>query len=582
MDIIILILAITIVILTASLIFFCFCNKQNYTQYLDDNAISSLLNNKIILAKLNQIGKNHKKFSTDERHLDGLWWCNKTLPNPRHFNNPSNGLCFSGGGVVAMVYTAGYLRGLLQSKILNDKNIRHITGSSGATWVLTPCAYVNAFKDILSLESILGEYKIPSDLNLKDMETISPLPFIGNCGTKSNLSDLITRIILNLSPMSQIPVSQIFTDAIARLILEPLKLYYGTSTVVQLEREQSVSSQPLLKESFTEYGNAFYLRPSFPFTHFLITAMNAPDAKLNYRGTRFPLEMTPSQIGCLSEDIEFNNISIGGQIINYCFGGYNTEGQIPIKNNSGTMSTTIENKWFMNGIEKYIGYPSSLWSYWFLKEKYLSQFVSKVKLNLPNSYKDLIDTPYLGDGGYYDSCGICALLARQVKHIYVFMMDGCLKPNINSPDEGSYPITLQQIFGYEVGKYKSWGPGFIEDDSSHSKFWNVATNLSANEWEPAIYTSKYVTKEIPEAGITPYTVEISFIIPSKTLEYQTQLSVEIQEKIEQIPDYPQYIVPPKTLNLIKLSPFEINAAMNLAAYTASNYISQLIFKDQFK
>ena len=569
------------IILLSLLIFFCCHNNviNHYSQFLDETKLMNLIKNKSLVDKLNQLGQNYKNIKQDSRRVDGLWWCHKTLPKPRHTNSPSNGLCFSGGGVVAMTYVTGYLRGLLESKVLNDIKIRHITGVSGATWVLTPCAYINVFKDVLSLESILGTYKHPSDLTLNDMLKMEPLPFIGNCGTSDTLSNLITNTIINLAPTTEIPPAQILSDVIAKLILKPLKLYYGSGTVIQQEREEAIAVQPLLRESFTEYGNAFYLRPSFPFPHFLITAMNAPDAKLQYQASRFPLEMTPSRIGCLSEDIEYNNIPIGGQISNYCFGGYDTEGKLPILNNSENMSTTIPNKWFTNGIEKYIGYPSSIWSYWFLKNKYLSQFVPRVKLNLPNSFQDLINQPYIGDGGYYDSCGISALLARQVKHVYVFMFDGCLKPDKISPEKGVYPISLQQIFGWEIGTYKAWGPGFVEDDEKHSRFWTVVDNLSNKIWEPAIYTDIYITKTVAEAGITPYQVKITWIIPSKTIEYQSQLSSEIQNKINQLENYPQYITPPHVISLIKLSPLQLKAAMNLASYVAYNYIAPLIKMD---
>lgn len=118
-------------------------------------------------------------------------------------------------------------------------------------------------------------------------------------------------------------------------------------------------------------------------------------------------------------------------------------------------------------------------------------------------------------GGYYDDCGVCALMARQVKHLYIFMFDGCLDPDHKKPDEGTYPMSLQQIFVWKIGKLGTWGPGFLEDDDKHTGFWKVVDTLDnlKDSLEPAIYTSNYITKTVPEAGITPYNVKITWIIP---------------------------------------------------------------------
>ena len=122
----------------------------------------------------------------------------------------------------------------------------------------------------------------------------------------------------------------------------------------------------------------------------------------------------------------------------------------------------------------------------------------------------------------------------------------------------------------------------IEDDDKHSRFWDVVDNLmkiQQEDWEPAIYTSSYTTRVVPEAGILPYQVTITWIIPSRTLRYQTELSKDIQDRLHKLKTYPQYIVPPLSVSIIELSNFEINSGMNLGAYIAKNYIVPMILDD---
>lgn len=341
-----------VIILFIGLVVVYICTKspENYYVYfIEDN----LNIPKTLMAHLNMLGESESKNPDVQRTITGKWWHNKTLPQPRHLDSPSNGLCFSGGGTVAMIYTAGFLRGLSQAKILNDKHIRHVAGSSGATWALTPCAYINAFKEVLNLNLILGTYTEPCDILMYQMINMAPRPFIGNCGTNGTLLKLVETAIMNFSPTSDIPAQQISYSAIAKVILEPLGMYYNF-TLVQQEKEDALVVQAEVSKGFTDYNNVFYLRPEFPYPHFLTTAIDAPDVKTNMSISntyRYPLEMTPSQMGCLSEDIEYNNIPIGGQITNFCFGGRDNQGEIPVGNNEEIVRTVVDNSYNIVGLK---------------------------------------------------------------------------------------------------------------------------------------------------------------------------------------------------------------------------------------
>lgn len=518
------------------------------------------------------------------KKITGLWWSNKTLESPRHTNSPNNGLCFSGGGAVAMIYTAGYLRGLRAANILDDTKIRHIAASSGGTWTLIPCAYVSSFEEESDIDQHLGKYKDPSRIMMYEMINLQPEPFIGNSARGGTLFKLIFEYITNYSKSAnseEIPPEQVLTEAMSKIVLKPAKMYYPVS-VVQREREEALEALDKIITEIKE-KSAFYLRPHFPFPHCITTALDSPGPSFDMTEpvARYPLEMTPSRMGCLSENMQYKNIPLGGQIVNYCFGGKDTQGSIPIANNSAVVETVIQNKYNLVGLNKYISYPSDLFSAYQLKDSTLKKFVPNPYLNLPNTNNELINDFFIGDGGYYDDSGACTLMARQVKHIYIFMFDGCLKPNKTTPSEGVYPMSLQQLFGYEVGKFSVWSRGLLQDDNNHTLFWEVVDKLNSlyDSEQPAIYTQIYNTNDVPEAGIVPYEVKITWIIPSKTLSYESLLQPDIRSKLKQIKNYPQFIVPPFTFTTIQLSNFEINAGMNLAAWVGKNYIAPMILDD---
>lgn len=466
------------------------------------------------------------------------------------------GLCFSGGGAVAMVYTAAFLRGLKHVGVLNSHTVSRISASSGGTWALVPCAYVSSTQP-LSLDRILGVYKDPTDCKMYDMINVPPPPFVGNAARGYKLLQLMATAFQNLT--TAIPKDQVVLYTLAQHVLKPLGLHSPVCFV------QSTKSKSLtVQKEFSSIDNstAFYHREEFPFPHCMFTAISKSDTTEYY-----PVEMTPDTIGCLcGKAVTKAGHSIGGRVANYCFGGSNSVFS------PDAVTTAITNEFVFGDLHKYVGYPSAIMTLYQQRTPLIAKFTPATNINLPNCSETEV---YVGDGGYYDDSGASALLARQVRHICVFLFDGCLdvKGDI-------YPIALQQLFGNKIGKLAVFSVGLLQDDDKHTLFWDAVNTLTQKmeQKQAAIYTRQYITRTVPEASITPYNVTITWVIPSVIDEYHRLYSTDIQKKLEYQHDhknYPQYIVPPLTLDLVELSDFDIQAMMNLGSWIAVNKLASL-------
>lgn len=513
------------------------------------------------LKKLESIMKLALKVpSMEVFRMTGKWW--NTLPVVRNLNSPRNGLCFSGGGQVSMLYTAGVLKGLMAGGVLDDVHIRHITASSGGTWALCPLAYIPVYGEIKSLNAILGAYKEPEEIMMYEMINVPPPPFIGN-SARGGLARLVTEAVIN-SVDQQVPAEQLVTMALAKIVLKPLGLYYDVS-LIQQEREEGLEVYDEINKIESARTNVFYLRSGFPYPHCISTVFFGNKNNLHM----FPVEMTPSRVGCTTrEPTEFHNMDIGGQISNFAFGGKDVTGVPPVGVDGGIVETTITNRFNIVGLNKYVSYPTNIFALKQLDSPFLENFVPTPTLTLPSSYDLPNNKVHIGAGGYYDDCGISTLMARQITHLYVFMFDSCLKP-----EKDFYPLCLRQIFGYKTGTWK----GFVEDDEKHTGFRNVVNGITKSE--EGIYTDRYITKKVPEAGIVPYEVVITWVIPWRIKSYENRLTKDIQDKLSRTPNYPQFIVPPITVDIVEMDPFAINAALNLGAYIGKNYIASMVLTD---
>lgn len=142
-------------------------------------------------------------------------------------DTPGNvGLCFSGGGSVAMISALGQLRALHEMGVLGKA--RAISTVSGGSWALVPFTYL---PDDISDETFLGQYvDNPKDLTLDNSDEPTSLNYVepgymgyavAQDGIKWNAMAL-EALKLVANPL--VPADRIWAYLIAEHILKPFGL----------------------------------------------------------------------------------------------------------------------------------------------------------------------------------------------------------------------------------------------------------------------------------------------------------------------------------------------------------------------
>lgn len=505
------------------------------------------------------------------RKLHGLWWSGKSLQT----NRKKFGLCLGGGGVQAVMYATGFLRGLNSARVLDEDYMCGISAAYGVSWCLVPVSYVPAFKTVNSVSNFVGEYKDPSQYTINEMNHIQNFPYIGKLFENTTiLKNLNAAADALLNSFDNIPVDEVMSELHAHWVLNPLKMYYKFAPVQQ-DREQVNEVHRQIVEGFSEYNNAFYLRPHFPLPLILITCVDS----INWKEFQFfPLEMTPNRVGCLCDNIEWNNIPLGGQISNYCFGGDETQGSVPrVSDVPAAVSTFIDNKYNIVGLNKYIGWCSGVGEVYKLRNPNLRKLVPRVRANFPNSFDDVLSVDHIADGGFYDNSSACVFLARKTEHLIVCLFGGELEPDLSDPKKGRYPTAIQHLFGVEAGQKPHAALGFLEDDKHHSNFWEVVTVMMEKRarGDVGIFTKNYRTRTVEEAGIEPYDVTITWVYPHMFNEYTYRYPLDIQKQLDQ-PFKIEYMFKPALHESNVIPNFWLNSYANVAAHIAHNYIAPIL------
>ncbi|MEM1119551.1 MAG: hypothetical protein AAGJ18_03840 [Bacteroidota bacterium] len=137
---------------------------------------------------------------------------------------PGNvGICFSGGGSVAMISALGQMRALHHMGLL--EKTRAISTVSGGSWATVPFIYL---PEDISDETFLGDFKTDlSDLTLADLKK-HPKGYLGSIVSQESMrATLMVAVLLNKKKSSDFPNDRIWTYIIAENILKP----YGLSNM---------------------------------------------------------------------------------------------------------------------------------------------------------------------------------------------------------------------------------------------------------------------------------------------------------------------------------------------------------------
>jgi len=274
---------------------------------------------------------------------------------------PGNvGICFSGGGSVAMISALGQLRALRKMKLL--EKARAISSVSGGSWALVPYTYL---PDEISDDLFLGEFcDDPSLLNLKITPEAtslgySPKRYLGSTVSADGIKwENLAKEALELSINLLFPNDRIWTFLIAKHILKPFELS-DTNIFITIRSIQNAWFA-YSKESVADIRNANPNLPTQaynyqqsagrtkrPFHLCNASMFITPNENADEGNALAPLQCTAFETGILSDNLGKgykpnppNEQQVGGGMISsYCFNG------IPKKISGSDITIKIKDSW---------------------------------------------------------------------------------------------------------------------------------------------------------------------------------------------------------------------------------------------
>ena len=382
---------------------------------------------------------------------------------------PGNvGICFSGGGSVAMVSALGQLRALRKMKLL--EKARAISSVSGGSWALVPFTYL---PDEISDDLFLGEFcNDPSLLNLKITPEAtslgySPKGYLGSAVSADGIKwqNLVAET-LELSVNFLFPKDRIWTFLIAKHILKP----FGLSDTNILKPAAPIQNGwfAYSKESVAEIRNAnpdlptqaYHYQQSAgrtkrPFHLCNASMFIAPNENSHEGNALAPLQCTAFETGILPNNLGKgykpnppNEQQVGGGMISsYCFNS------IPEKISGSDITVKIKDSWafsladitanssafFATGLKltsKILAFLDPKYHYW------------PVGAENPKSAQIKF-----ADGGANEDTGICNMLAYDdIDSLLVFVnsLEAVWKDPNNKDDSMNIVVdySLPPLFGY--------------------------------------------------------------------------------------------------------------------------------------
>lgn len=214
----------------------------------------------------------------------------------KHKNNV--GICFSGGGTRSYSTTLGYLRALLDLKLL--KHVRYVSSVSGGSWALAGFTYHNPeVTNTETLEKYLGEVTPPEKLTMETVKTMPPLGTARSFPVRKNIVYVVLEQIARGTSLSDV-----WTKAVHEVFLKPagipfhaLPAFSRAQVSRVLQRNPSLLNDPTV--SFALPCGGAEPCDSIPFlivnTAMLGPTSAAPFGLLNRRYVM--MEATPMYVG---------------------------------------------------------------------------------------------------------------------------------------------------------------------------------------------------------------------------------------------------------------------------------------------
>jgi hypothetical protein len=352
------------------------------------------------------------------------------------------GVCFSGGGTRSATATLGELRGLHQTKLIDE--VKYISSVSGGTWGATPYIFLPEKRND---EVFLGRYVEPSALTCNDFIEVPP-GSLASAIANTEMPMWIEAIGRALVAPFGLRDNEWYGAQLERCLLQPFDLG-GRQRFFTLDEQSlqaALSANPHLKRT-----NFILAHPGRPFfiAGGTIRRYDVWPWKWKVaRNKRIPLEITPLYVGIPAQ---FNDVGTRGRNLGATYVDTFAYGadQVATKPDGQTMDARLSTNMTGRDSQRMNLADVMAISGGAPGEFQFFQWVAFPDMHVWSAANDpqtSIRSYANSDGGLSEDLGIMPLLARRVPKIICF---------VNSAEKG-VPNYVKELFGVETNDRPGW------------------------------------------------------------------------------------------------------------------------------
>lgn len=469
--------------------------------------------------------RNDANFTYPENNLDSL-------------NDKSDiGIAFSGGGTRSASAVAGQLRGLKRIGLL-DK-IKYISAVSGGAWGSAPFTFLPSTFDE---DEFLGETLGPAKITLDSLRGPS----------KKSLINAIANTIITddfFETAAKFGGDETYSRAVGNIFLEPFDLNdrnrllsFDETTLIDALGRNSKDDDD---ENFLKRKDFFVARRGRPFFIAGATLFSGQNQSPKvhteltpyYSGTRNFFNLSDpvgggyvETIGCDSEKPKRS-----GKVVKLKLGG--KRHRFTLSDIIGTTGAAPQELLRKHRLG-FVGLPE--YRHWAFKQ--------------PRGFTDHDELSY-GDGGHLENLGIMPLLARQVKHIIVFVNSKTKFVFDPDPEKCRIASSIPNLFrpspvdGFRLNLV-------IKDDAANTKYRELLAAFRDADGKTLIHSDTYDIMTNKHYSITAHSgSRICWVYNQNATQWFSKLPFQTRKmitdgEVKRFPHYKTFFQnPPKIIDL---------------------------------